>query len=470
MNNITTRILLPFIALICSAFFLQAQSIAGTWKGTLEVQGTELDVFFNIEEEDGAWKGTLDVPGQGAKGIALNDISYEPPMVKVGIRAIAGSFEGKHVEANKLEGEWKQGNFVSELVMEKSEKAPEVKRPQTPKGPFPYAIKELMIPNKKADLELGATLTLPEGNGPFPTAILISGSGPQDRDESLMNHQPFWVIADYFSRNGIAVLRFDDRGVGESTGNFSKATSEDFASDVHAIFKFLRKYPGVDPAKIGFVGHSEGGLIGPMVAAKQKKTAFVVMLAGPGITGKEIISTQTRAGGLAAGVDPGLVEANVKLSNLFMDIAIAEPNRSEAHEKMKTAFEDYTKTVDEEYKEEFEIPESVLNQQISMMLSNWFRYFLAYDPVPALKKVRSPVLAVNGSKDVQVLPQENLEGIEAALKAGKTSSYDIKEFPELNHLFQHSKTGSPSEYVNIAETFSPEVLEYVANWIQKTVK
>jgi pimeloyl-ACP methyl ester carboxylesterase len=299
---------------------------------------------------------------------------------------------------------------------------------------------------------LAATLTVPQGKGPFPAVVLITGSGPQDRDESLLGHKPFLVLSDYLTRHGIAVLRADDRGTAKSTGDFSTGTTADFATDTEAGIIYLRTRPEIDPHKIGLIGHSEGGVIAPMIAARNKDVAFIVMMAGTGVPGDAVLVAQGEAIQIAGGMSPD--EAAKKAAKEKEILTLVETEKDEA-------------VLEKEMKEKMagDIPENQMGAQIKQVTSPWFRYFLTYDPAIALRKVTCPVLAMNGSLDKQVLPDQNLPAIRKALADNPRAEVD--ELPGLNHLFQTAKTGSPSEYAQIDETISPVALDKMASWILK---
>ena len=353
------------------------------------------------------------------------------------------------------------------MTLKKVGKVSELKRLQMPKGPFPYQEIQVAFPNKAAGNSLAGTLTLPKGDGPFSVVVLISGSGAQDRDETLLGHKPFLVLADDVTRRGVGVLRFDDRGVGGSTGDHGKATSADFATDVEAAVEFLKTRKDVNPKKIGLMGHSEGGLIAPMVAAKiPDDVAFIVLLAGPGVPGDEILAEQSALIMKAMGQDSAVIERGVATSKKIYNILRTEKDE----ETIKTSLaalvkETVENLTDAERKEMGADPAKAVTAQLASIQSPWFRYFLTYDPRPTLAKVKCPVLAVNGEKDLQVPPGQNLPEIEKAVKSGGNDKITIKQFPGLNHLFQTSKTGAPSEYAKIEETFSPDALKVIGEWI-----
>jgi pimeloyl-ACP methyl ester carboxylesterase len=313
-------------------------------------------------------------------------------------------------------------------------------------------------------VKLAGTLTLARGKASAPAVILITGSGAENRDEEVFGHKPFLVIADYLTRQGIDVLRVDDRGVGGSSGSEPNSTSEDFAADVTAGIEFLKNHKGINPKQIGLIGHSEGGLIAPMVAAKSNDVAFIVMLAGPGLPGEEILYLQGAAILKARRATPEILARQRAQQEMIFTVVKQEKDNTVARKKLREALDKQMADASESEKAR-QAP--ALEAQFERVLSPWFRYFLTYDPRPALAKVRCPVLALNGENDLQVPVIENTQAIEATLKAAGNKDVTVVRLPKLNHLFQTSETGSPSEYGKIEETFSPAALKIIGDWILK---
>lgn len=452
---------------------MQAQTIAGDWHGTLEFSGMKLRLIFHVEGSDGNYSGTMDSPDQGAKGIPVETITLEGQDVEIKLPNLGISFSGVlHDETQEIKGTFRQGaaNIPFTLQREAQEKQ-KLKRPQEPKGPFPYREEEVSYNNKLEEgVTLAGTLTIPEGKGPFPAVILISGSGPQDRNEEMLGHKPFLVIADHFTRKGIAVLRFDDRGVGKSTGDFKTATSMDFATDVQAGIDFLKSRSEIAGDHIGLVGHSEGGLIAPIVAAENPDVDFIVMMAGPGVDGTEILMLQQQLLARAEGTSEKEIERSRKASEkIYKELKASNDLEKTKKELMKYVKEEL-EALPEEEKAKLGDMDALARQQVEVLSGPWFQFFLRYDPRENLKKVSCPVLAINGDKDLQVDAGQNIPVIEKALKAGGNKKVTTKVLPGLNHLFQHSETGRSSEYGELEETFAPEALELMTNWIRKQVK
>jgi len=460
---------------VCMIGFAQQQdtseiSIEGIWEAKLKAPGIELTIVFKISENpDGTLTATMDSPDQGATGIPVEEVIFKNNTLRLEVKSAGGVFEGKVSEDFLvIEGEWKQSGQTLPLTVKRVDKAVEILRPQEPKKPYPYIEQEVAYENKDAEIKLAGTLTLPSGDAPFPAVLLITGSGPQDRNETIYNHRPFLVLADYLTRQGIAVLRVDDRGVGKSTGDFSQATSVDFASDVLAGIEYLKTRKEINPNQIGLIGHSEGGLIAPMVAVKSPDVAFIVLMAGTGLTGEEILYLQGALIAKAMGASEEDIAKNRRFNEKIFSVIKEEKDKKMAEERLHQMFmEDWEKMSEEEKNRVGDIgdPEEYLKAQLQNLLSPWLKFFLTYDPKPTLSKVKCPVLAINGEKDLQVPPKENLSAIEEALKSGGNQDYTIKEIPNLNHLFQTAQTGLPAEYAKIEETVSPVALKIISDWI-----
>jgi uncharacterized protein len=455
------------------SYFIYAQNnsaIVGSWIGKLDLGSAKLTIVFHISEEEGKLQATMDSPDQGANGLAVEEVIYNKGQIKLNMPNINGGYEGDILAGDStIEGKWNQAGQSWPLVLKKGD-VPKPNRPQEPKAPYPYIEKEVKFENKEAGITLAGTLTLPKLRQPVPAVILITGSGGQNRDEELFSHKPFKVIADYLTRNGIAVLRFDDRGVAESEGSQANATSEDFATDVSAAVDFLLEQKNIIKDKIGLCGHSEGGMIAPLTAINRDDIAFLILLAGPGTTGKQILLDQTELIYAKSGARESLINDILETNSVIYKTLLKESDNDKAIKKIKKYIKKQSKGYSESEKQSRGWTQEMMGQNLNMITSPWFRYFIAYDPVPVLQQVKCLVLALNGSLDLQVPAKQNLEGIEKALQDGGNNMITTKEFPELNHLFQHSTTGLPGEYGQIEETFSPEVLDYMTQWIVKLIK
>ena len=442
---------------VASLSFAQtpASPVAGSWEGAINAGALRLRIGVTITvQPDGALSATMDSPDQGAYGLPLNDVTFAEGVLRFTLKRANGAFEGKlNAEGTGIEGTWTQG-IAMPLVLKKVDKLSKPVRPQEPKPPFPYRSDDIVIANAAGKSELAGTLTRPEGNGPFPAVVLITGSGLQNRDEELMGHKPFLVLADYLTRHGIAVLRYDDRGAGKSTGDVASATSEDFAGDAWAVWQTLRGRPEIDPKRIGLLGHSEGALIAPMLAASHPEIAFIVMLAGPGVTGEQVVLAQAAAIMKASGAPEEAIAVNTSLQKQGFAVLREETATARIVERLSAI--------------PVPGPKEGSAALVKQFSSPWLRYFALYDPAPALIKVRCPVLAIGGALDLQVLPDQNLPVIEAALRQGGNKDATVMRLPGLNHLLQTAKTGLPAEYAQIEETMAPAALETIAVWIRKT--
>ena len=452
------------------------QKPAEVFTGTLNVLFQKLEIQLRIyRDADGREDVRFDSISQRAGGFKATR-TIEKSEWTIDVPAVAGEFKGvANEDGTEVKGLWSQNGLSFELVLmrqasEISQAVSVPVRPQTPRPPFPYAVENVTIQNQQDGIQLAGTLTLPRCDAACPAVILISGSGPQDRDESLLDHKPFWIIADHLSRNGIAVLRFDDRGTAESTGEFATATSKDFAADVSAALDFLLKDARIDSSQIGLAGHSEGGLIAPMVAASRKEVAFLVLLAGTGVNGKEILLSQGQLILKAEGItDAEVLQQQYAVQNIVIDAVLAMPPDASDAQLLATVMEKLASQDLKQYHEREHL-EKALSTQIERIKSPWFRYFLTYEPAESLKMVACPVLAMNGEKDVQVDPRLNLPAIRKALETAGRTDFQIAEIPDVNHLFQTCKTGALSEYQTTEETMSPVVLNKMTAWIHELLK
>jgi len=448
-----------------------AQDITGKWNGILKIQGTQLRVVFNVEQTEDGYSSTMDSPDQGQKDIPVTKTTLEKSKIKFELTNAGIEYAGE-ISGDKIIGTFKQS--AQEFPMNLSRKAVEkdvVRRPQEPIKPYPYYSEDVVFKNKKAKISLAGTLTLPKKDGVFPAVILITGSGPQNRDEELLGHKPFLIISDYLTRNGIAVLRYDDRGVGQSTGDFKAATSADLATDVKSAVAYLKKRKEINKKKIGLIGHSEGGLIAPIVASKSKRVSFIVLLAGTGMRGDELLLLREELILRADSDSEEDLKESIQTSSELFEL-VANSNGDNSKLKM-----DLTDKLNEAFANEpdAEIPggmkkEEYVSLYVNQLASPWMSYFMKFNPVPSLERVRCPVLALNGAKDVQVPSKENLSAIKNALTRGGNLNVTTKEYSNLNHLFQDCETGMPDEYSTIEQTFSSIVLDDITTWIKTQTK
>jgi len=434
---------------------LHAQ-VVGDWAGTLNAGGAEYALVLHITEADSGFVATMDSPDQGAFGILATSVTVKGDSLTVQFANIGGAFNGVLSADDELDGTWSQGGGVFPLSFLRSDgEQPEARRPQEPTEPLPYLAEDVTFTNAAASIELAGTLTVPDGPGPHPAAILISGSGPQNRNEEVFRHKPFLVLADHLTRHGIAVLRYDDRGVGESGGTFAAGTSADFATDTEAALRYLQSRREIDASRIGLIGHSEGGTIAPLVASRTDGVAFLVLVAGPGIRADSVLLLQAEALNRASGATEEQIATNRGLQKRLFAAAVSDATESELDAEVRRIFAD----------EAPGMTGGALEAQIAFVSSPWMRWFLNYDPAPALRSIQVPVLAVNGAKDLQVISEPNLSAIRAELEAGGNPDFAIVDLVGLNHILQTSETGLISEYGQIEETIAPVALETICDWI-----
>jgi len=477
------------------------RDLSGTWLGLLKAGVTDLRLGFQFEKakpsesekdskraEKDKDKSSSNQPSKEArqtdkkssqkyigKMVSIDQNNAVLPLTKITLEGDEihltmafgiATFQGKFNDKNDIAGTYEQSKQKFPLVLNKVEKLPTVLRPQMPKKPYSYPTEDIVFENKKANINLAGTLTMPKGDGPFPAVVLVTGSGPQDRDETLFGHKPFLVIADHLAKNGIACLRYDDRGIGKSGGKFAGSTTEDFASDALAAIRYLKTLKRVDTTRMGICGHSEGGVIAPMVAATAPRdVAFIILLAGTGVSGEMVIKGQVADFSRLLGESEDKIKVGLAFRDVLIGVAKTAKSTEEAKPQMKEAAESFIAKLENEtdrksYKE-------LTGTAVDQLSAPWMRWFLGYDPAKILAKVKCPVLVLNGDKDLQVKPDLNLPPIMEALgQAGNTQVTKVV-FKDLNHLFQHCKTGAVSEYGIIEETISPEVLQVMTNWIQQ---
>src|SRR5882757_9216191 len=435
--------------------------VEGLWQGAVETHGMRLRFQLHISHDTGgSLIAALDSLDQGVTGLPANRVTLKDPIFHFEIPSVAGVYEGTlSTNKNAITGKWSQTSADNlPLNFIRSDQALELRRPQTPVRPFPYAEEEVAFAGGAEGIVLAGTLTLPKGEGPFPAALLIAGSGPQDRDASLANHRPFLLIADALTRKGIAVLRYDKRGVGTSTGNPDAATTMDLAADAQAGLAFLKSRKEIDRAKIGLIGHSEGAMIAPYPAVRSKDVKWLVLLAAPATTGEKTLLNQSELIGRAGGLSDEQLEPSLGFDRAAYALVRKEKDPNALAEKLVALVK--------ESGLDAALPPAVLETQLRMLASPWFRFFLDYDPLPNLKAVSCPVLALYGQKDLQVSAKANLPLLQKAFHDAVNTQAETREMPELNHLFQHAYTGTPAEYAAIEETFSPEALALIVDWVR----
>lgn len=433
--------------------------VEGLWQGAVETHGMRLRFQLHVSHDtEGHLIAALDSLDQGVSGLPANHVTLKDPIFHFEIPSLAGVYEGTlNAAKSAMAGKWSQTSADNlTLDFKRSDQTLELRRPQIPVKPYPYREEEVTFTSPGTGVTLAGTLTLPKGTGPFPAVLLIAGSGPQDRDETIANHRPFLLLADTLTRKGIAVLRYDKRGVGQSTGNLDAATTMDLAADAEAALAYLKSRKEIDASRIGLLGHSEGAIIAPYLAAHSQEVNWMVLLAAPATTGEETLLNQSELIGRAGGLSDDQLDASLGFDQAAYALVRKEKDPSVLSEKLVALVKDTGL--------DSALPPAALETQLRMLTSPWFRFFLDYDPLPNLKTVKCPVLALYGQKDLQVSAKVNLPLLQSALQDAGNKNADIRELPELNHLFQHAYTGTPAEYAAIEETFSPEALAALADW------
>lgn len=447
---------------------LHAQ-IVNNWVGVLKVKEMEFELVLHVTQDGNGYKTTMDIPAQNVAGLQAATTTYKDGVFTADFQTALIKITGSIKDSGLLEGRFIQGGFdipISFKAEQNFESVPRLKKPQDPQGPFNYEIKEVKFYNKKDSIQLAGTLTLPKGIEQPPIAIMISGSGQQNRDEEIFGHKPFWIIADDFAKKGIGVLRYDDRGIGNSSAgkDLNLKTTADFAQDAATALDYLMS---LGYKNIGFIGHSEGGMIAPIVAAERKNDVqFIILMAGPGIPCDSLLILQTYLSSVASGVEANVANYNRNFTRSILDYIKSYKGKDLSHALENKIIslldkDTMTQSLSEEEKK------GIIQNTVYTMATPWMQYFLKFEPARYLKKIKCPVLAINGTKDVQVSVTENLQGIEAALKKGKNKNYQIVPISGLNHLFQPAVTGAISEYSDNPVSIDPQVLDLMSQWILK---
>jgi pimeloyl-ACP methyl ester carboxylesterase len=456
-----------FFLLFVSYLPAVGQQVTGDWHGLLDIPGSPLRLAFHIKQDSNAYSATMDSPDQSAYGIPVTSTRYENRTLSLTVTPLSIEYTGILQGDSIIRGTFRQAGQTFALnLTRKPVRKPALVRPQEPVPPYPYKEEEVAFFNNVDSITLAGTITLPPDGGPFTAVVLISGSGPQDRNEQIMGHRPFLVLADHLTRLGIAVLRFDDRGTGKSTGNFATTTTLHFTRDVQAAIDYLKTRKEINHERIGLIGHSEGGLVAPMVATTSQDVAFIAMLAGPGIRGKELIVLQSELINRVMGLKEELIEGSRAVNERVFDIVLTTARvdslRSRLTNYLRQAVKEYPHILAQSGMTE----DAFVSMQASALSSPWMQAFIRHDPAPVLEKVKCPVLALFGEKDLQVPPNPNAEAVTEALKRGGNTKGTVKVLPGLNHLFQEAHTGSPSEYGVIEQTMSPIALNALSSWMQ----
>lgn len=450
------------------------ERFTGIWEGRLPIRDSLPIVISISSPEKGKWSAYMDSPDQGAYELKADTIYAAGDSLFISMRSLNASYSGKLLNDSTIAGNFKQGLKVPLTVRKVKQRTIRVKY-QTPQPPYAYAVKEISFKSKDDSITFSGTLTHPKDEKKtYPAILLLSGSGAQNRDEEIMGHQPFHVLADYFTGKGFAVLRVDDRGTGASTGKYETATSEDFMQDAEAAVDYLRSLKFIDNKKIGLMGHSEGGLIACMLAAKNKNIDFIVLLASPGIPSIDMMAEQNIAILKANGISDSTAEEYGKIYRMLATTVVNSPDTASARIACKEKFDQWIAQQSPQTIREMGFKDAArqnifLKRFIKDISTPWFSYFLKIDPASYISRLNCKVLALNGEKDVQVVAEPNLNGIREALRKSRSRSYEVTSMPGLNHLFQHCKKCTPEEYGKIDETFANEAMITISNWLQKNV-
>ncbi|CAN5457047.1 alpha/beta fold hydrolase [soil metagenome] len=457
------------IVIVLMAGNLFGQNVTGQWNGVLDVMGTQVRLVFHIEQTENGYSATFDSPDQGTEGIPFSSVEFQGSEVTLTALNIGAMYQGI-LAADSITGTWNQGGQSFPLNLSRYEVVRiERNRPQEPKKPYPYREEEVFFENRKDGIMLAGTLTYPDSDGVFPAVILISGSGPQNRDQKIFGHRSFLVLADHLTRHGFVVLRYDDRGTEQSTGDHSLATSADFATDVLVAVDFLKTRSEIDSDHIGLIGHSEGGVIAPLAANQSDDIAHIVLLAGTGIPGKEISLLQTKSLLTDLPFEVEDEESFIQFNERWLEIAASDQMIPEKRDALTQHFRDVESVLYAMLPEGMDT-ENYIAQQVRMSLSPWMQYFYNHNPSDELGKITIPVLSLNGSKDVQVDAKVNQLAIKRALEKAGNRHFRILELEGLNHMFQESESGQMNEYAAIEQTFSPMALDEITRWLKEQVE
>lgn len=451
---------------------VQAQilDLSGNWKGIMEFNGNKMDIIVRFIKRDNEWKGALSSESLKLTDLLITNVRTNADTLTFKVPLAGGDWKGIMQTSDQLlKGEWIQGPLKAKLNFSRLEQdhLPEIKvehRKQTPLPPFPYMIEEVEYTNENDGTRLAGTLTIPNGEGPFAAAILLSVAGPNNRDQSHGSpvHKPYHVLADHLTRAGIAVLRSDDRGVGGSTGNIFNSTYQDLAQDAIAAFNMLKQHPKINANAIGFIGNSEGSLIGPLAASINKETAFIITLGGIGVPGRQIILEQADQLGALNGYSKEALEEVKKMTNVVFDILLSDYELSEKVEQVRNLITKAEENADRP--QFFLIPQSV-DEQVKLFTSPWYISQIAHKPASILEKLQIPFLALHGDKDPFVNPVVNLEAIEKHLQKAGNNDVTVLTIKNVNHIFQDADNGSPAAYNSNEISFSPRALKIILEWL-----
>jgi len=447
----------------------ELKPIGGVWNGAIDAMGQLLHISMTFTTKGGELKATIDIPEQNAAGLPLVNVRYSSTKLHCELPAGPGVaiFDGT-MNGDSLNGAFTQAGMNGKFYLARGKMAPKVEEPEEI---VPYKKEEVIFYDDS--IKFAGTLTLPETKGLHPAVVMITGSGPQNRDEELFGFKPFKIIADHFTRKGIAVLRYDDRGVGGSGGNTGESTTRDFVKDALAAIHFLQTRNDINPKQIGLCGHSEGGIVAPLAASQSTDVAFIICIAGPAVEGKTLILAQEEAIMRADSTSEENIRKALATSNIVYRLALSGDHQDEIRKELRAAAVDQINSMPEAQRKAITNEEEFIRVNVEAKMkpleSPWFKFFLAYDPAPALEKVKCPILALFGGLDTQVPAALNKPAMKSALDKGGNKDCTFKVFPNADHLFLSAKTGSPSEYSSLKKEFVPGFLDTMTDWILKRV-
>lgn len=454
MNKLYTLTFLLF------SIVTSAQDISGDWSGEAAVQSGKVGFAFHIVKNGNDYSATIDIPRQGLSNFKVDNITYVDSVLTMNMTTLKIDFSGHLNKQNEFVGNISKSTVSLDLILKRG--GLNLNRPQEPKPPFNYYTEEVSFINTQDKTTFKGTLTLPKKDGKFPVVIIISGSGPQDRNGSMFGHKLYWVLADQLTKNGIGVLRFDDRGAGESGGKFEETNINTNTEDVKGAIAYLKTRKDINISKIGLIGHSIGGIIAPKIASETKDISYMVLMAGPGLDGDKLMLSQKAASERLIAVNEAQIQQGQDIYQGVYDIVLNSKSDKAVTRALISAY----------FKERLGsmVPEEQITAITDQLLGEEFLSLVKSKPSEYLNKVKCPVLALNGGKDFQVPAKENLDAIKKAVESNGNSKVTIVELENLNHLFQESKTGAMREYSEIEETMSPTALNTITLWLLEQVK
>lgn len=461
-------LIVPILILFLHTTVHAQKDIKGDWNGYIDLTTSKLEIIVKFTHDDTGYNGSIDIPAQSAYGLKLSKVVYNAPDISFVLEVpnAPANFKGIHL-GDSISGEFLQASFKGTFYLSSKPREEDKEKSDA-------SFKEEEVKFSNGDITFAGTLTLPLKEGKHPAAILITGSGPQNRDENILGFKIFKIIAEHLSANGIAVLRYDDRGVAESTGkSVDESTSEEFAEDVSAAMEFLKRRSDINAEQIGLIGHSEGGIVAPLTASKRTDVAYIVSIAGTGVNGAEIILEQTKLISLANGEDSARVNKDYDETKVALYMIVNGASGEELKSLIKKSAEEQFDNLGETEKSKITDKSEWVNEKTDnaykTLTSTWMKYFLKHDPAETWKKITCPVLALFGGLDLQVPALQNEGPVRQALTEAGNKDFEIKVFPKANHLFQEAKTGSTSEYSVLKKEFIDGFLDYILYWISKRV-